>query len=66
MAFAKAAGRHTVGIENAMTVIALNGDSDAAMVGDCDPGIEARWRATLPLLVDELAVRLAGGGQAER
>lgn len=59
----RGAAYHMVGIRNAKVVIALNSDPAAAIFEDCDLAIEGRWQETLPLLVEELASRLAGDGQ---
>jgi electron transfer flavoprotein alpha subunit len=46
--------QHTVGIQDAKTIIAVNNDSKAAIFQNADLGIVADFRKIVPLLIEEL------------
>ncbi|WP_149202186.1 electron transfer flavoprotein subunit alpha/FixB family protein [Actinotalea subterranea] len=50
--------QHTVGIRDARTVVAINTDASAALMGQCDHGLVGDLRELVPLLAG--AVRAAG------
>ncbi len=53
------ASQHLAGITGAKHVVAINSDPDAPIFGVAELGVTDDWKELLPLLVNELKVRLA-------
>lgn len=65
--------QHTVGMDRARTVVAINSDAGAPIFRLADHGIVGDWRKVVPALTEELRVRLrrpaaagTGGGRNGR